>query len=261
MCRLFGLIANKEVDLRFSLTEGPCTFRNLGKLNPDGWGMGWYEKSKPIVFKEPIPAIKSTELPICAHDAQSHIFICHVRKTTGTSICHENCHPFTDTKWIFAHNGSVNRDTIYKKLDDHHRKLILGTTDSEVYFHWVLQNIKQQDDVIKGIHSALVEIRKHHHTGMNFILSDGTTLYAYREAAQNVNYYSLFYLDRSSPGNSPLYASSSEVGSLLESKQLNNEKAILICSEKLTDEDWNDIPLEHLLVLNNNLSITVLEMN
>jgi len=38
MCRLFGLTANKPVDVEFSLLEADKPFRNLGEKNPDGWG-------------------------------------------------------------------------------------------------------------------------------------------------------------------------------------------------------------------------------
>ncbi len=58
MCRLLGLIANKTVDLEFSLTR----FRKFAKDNPDGWGIGWYEEDGSAkVFKQGISADNSNE--------------------------------------------------------------------------------------------------------------------------------------------------------------------------------------------------------
>jgi len=42
MCRLLGLVANKPVDLEFSLVK----FKEFASWNPDGWGIGWYENKK-----------------------------------------------------------------------------------------------------------------------------------------------------------------------------------------------------------------------
>jgi len=39
------------------------------------------------------------------------------------------------------------------------------------------------------------------------------------------------------------------VGALLHSKALRGEKAVLVCSEKLTGEDWRRIEPGHLLIV------------
>jgi predicted glutamine amidotransferase len=39
------------------------------------------------------------------------------------------------------------------------------------------------------------------------------------------------------------------VGALLHSKALRGEKAVLVCSEKLTGEDWHPIEPGHLLIV------------
>ena len=51
-------------------------------------------------------------------------------------------------------------------------------------------------------------------------------------------------------------AHSKETQLLLESKTLNKEEAILICSEKLTrDENWQEIEMGMLVTINSDLSI------
>ena len=83
---------------------------------------------------------------------------------------------------------------------------------------------------------------------MNFILSNGRELYAYREARVNRDYYSLHYLPRDS--HDPLPPTlESELGALISSKKLRGERALLVCSERLTREAWREIPPGSLLAV------------
>jgi len=50
MCRLFGLVANKKVNVEFSFLEADLTFKELGSSNPDGWGIGYYENGNPNII-------------------------------------------------------------------------------------------------------------------------------------------------------------------------------------------------------------------
>jgi hypothetical protein len=60
MCRLLGLVANKPVDLEFSLVK----FKEFASWNPDGWRIGWYENKKAKIFKQGISAISDeSQLP------------------------------------------------------------------------------------------------------------------------------------------------------------------------------------------------------
>jgi len=52
MCRLLGIVANKPVDVEFSLWR----FKEFSTYNPDGWDIGWYENNSPTVFKQGISA-------------------------------------------------------------------------------------------------------------------------------------------------------------------------------------------------------------
>lgn len=53
MCRLFGIIANREVDIEFSFHRADKPFKSFSENNPDGWGIGYYSKEgKPEVFKQ-----------------------------------------------------------------------------------------------------------------------------------------------------------------------------------------------------------------
>ena len=71
---------------------------------------------------------------------------------------------------------------------------------------------------------------------------------------------SLFYLWRDPKPGSIDELQSAEVQALLRSKALRGEMAVLVCSEKLTNEAWQEIPLGRLLVVSNNLSTNLVEI-
>ena len=234
MCRLFSYITKtpkKCVDLLEK-------FKNdFSETNPDGWGTGWYIQKKAQYFKEGIPAHDpDSKFSQIAKDVESEIIISHVRKLSEAPPTIENAHPFHENNWLFIHNGSVDRQHLFDLLGPEHAQKITGETDTEVYFYWVLQNIKQHNnDVIDGVKSAVREVVKKYYTGINFILSDGITLYAFRYSQDPSDVYTLFKLER-----------------FLEDA---SKKEIIICSEPLTDEAWEQIGFGHLLVVSDNLDM------
>lgn len=255
MCRLLGIVANKPVDLEFSLYAGPNqTLESLSRRNPDGWGIVWYKDGAPSVHKEPVAAVESGQYRSVVHQVRSSMTIAHVRKSTGTAHVESNTHPFVWKNWAFAHNGCVERDPLFDRLADIHRHALEGKTDSEVLFHWILQCMAEKADVIAGIGTALGVARELKHSGLKFLLTDGDSLYAVREASGNHDYYSLYYLSRAPASSSPLTLKSSETQGLLQSKTLNAERAVLVCSEKLTnDEDWTLVPMGNVLIVGKDL--------
>jgi hypothetical protein len=77
-------------------------------------------------------------------------------------------------------------------------------------------------------------------------------VFAYRDASQNKEYYSLQYLSRDSDEPGPVTLRS-ELGALISSKRLRGERATLVSSERLTDESWKEIPLGFLLEVSEDL--------
>ncbi len=259
MCRLLAVRANRPVDFRFSLLEGPQNFRQLSQHHPDGWGIGWYGPSGPQVHKEPLAALASQRYVQTTAQATSRIFVAHVRFATRGKETSENCHPFLWRRWLFAHNGTLyHHDRLREQLHPQHREAIQGQTDSEVFFHWILQNIAEHASVPEGI-AAAVEMLGHY-KALNFLLSDGSCLYAYRDALGRESYYSLFWLQRDPSEPGPLVLKSQELRALLDSKQLQQEKAVLVCSERLTDEHWQQIPLGCLLVVGADLQVELISI-
>jgi glutamine amidotransferase len=249
MCRLLGLVANKPVDLRFSLER----FKEFSTENPDGWGIGWYENDSARLFKESIPAEKSERFPKLQAEVASKIIIAHVRKGTGAPPSQTNSHPFKCGNWLFAHNGCVDRGYLRSLLSAKYRSELEGSTDSEVYFYWILQNIEEHEDIVTGIKQAVEQVTRKDHSGLNFLLSNGEILYAFRYSSHSRSYYSLYKLTRNPSSPGPLSLLSEHTKALIESKCLKSEKAVLVCSEELTKENWKKIGFGNILEIDANL--------
>jgi glutamine amidotransferase len=128
-----------------------------------------------------------------ASHIESHMFLAHVRATTGTAIQQTNCHPFRHGKWLFVHNGVI------ADFEEIRRELVLavapelfsgikGSTDSEVLFHLAL-TFGLKDDPVGAVEQTLglVEsLAESHGVGealqASIGVSDGERLWAVRYA-------------------------------------------------------------------------------
>ena len=262
MCRLFGLIANKPVDVEFSFFKADISFKELGSQNPDGWGVGYYKNEEPRIDKERINIEESEKVNKVIKQQVSNLFIAHVRKTSGTAIKYENTHPFEYNNWIFAHNGTIDiKNNIREKLLPKYTNFIKGDTDSELYFLLLMQNIEQDNKVIQAIKKTLEFIGKNRGnktTSLNFLLSDGKKIYALRKAFTNTDSYSLLYLNRDPNKVNELDYKSEQTRMMIYSKRLYGEKAVIICSEQLSsDEEWIPLSNGDLLIADKNLNINI----
>jgi len=253
MCRLFGLIANKPVNIRFSMLEARNCFKRQGKVNADGWGIGWYEQDgKSKIEKYGESAFASSRFNELVKEVISKIFIAHVRyMSSGSEKSQRNAHPFAYDSWLFAHNGTIEREKFINLLK---KPYSLGLTsepiDSELYFRWIVQCIEEDKDPIEGIKRATDELKYlgQGSRGLNFILSDGKNLYAYRGGNP------LYYLDRNP--EEYINASSEETEALIDIKKARNEKAVIVATEKITEsENWQSIENNMLIWINNDLMI------
>lgn len=256
MCRLLGLIANQSVDLEFSLGR----FKKYAAGNRDGWGLGWYENGTTMVYKEAGLASANTAYDQRAHEVHSKIIIAHVRQATKGKPARVNSHPFQYQTWLFAHNGSVPREALLGRLTETYKKDIEGQTDSETYFRWILQCISEKGNAVEGIKKVLAEIVRTNDSsnvsGLNFLMSDGLRLYAFRFSnPESLNYYSLYYLLRNPGERQPSEFISKETSALVRSKSLSGQRAVLVCSEKLTEENWQEIKPGQLLVVGPDLGL------
>lgn len=109
-------------------------------VNADGFGMAWYgEREAPGLYRDIMPAWSDSNLKSLTATVRSHLFLAHVRASTGTATSRNNCHPFAVGRWSFMHNGQFGGYDGYRRHADAlipdefypHRK---GATDSEALF-------------------------------------------------------------------------------------------------------------------------------
>jgi len=258
MCRLFGLYANRLVDVYFSFFESPrSSFAELSYENPSGWGIAWLDEDGWRIYKEPIPLYRSDRArEIIQKNVRGRIVVSHVRLASIGSRRIENTHPWLYRGWVFAHNGTIrDRKALLELLRRKHRDLE-GETDSEAFFHLIVQEVEDLGDPVEGIVSAIRKIvgKGIDFTSLNFIASDGERLYALRYATTNLDYYTLYYIERPREGFE-LRKLSRETQQLVAMKLVSREKAMIIASEPMSDEPyWKPIPNKHLAIVDRELN-------
>ena len=164
--------------------------------NGDGFGLGWYGAGEgPGTYRSVSPAWGDANLRELSAHIESHLFLAHVRATTGTAIQETNCHPFRHGRWLMVHNGVI------AGFHDMRRELMLevapelfasveGSTDSEVLFHLALTYGLERDPVSAlertiGLVEATAERHGIEHAVQTSIgLTDGERLWALRYSTE-----------------------------------------------------------------------------
>ncbi|MCE4624015.1 MAG: class II glutamine amidotransferase [Caldisphaeraceae archaeon] len=109
MCRLFGLYANKLVNVSFSFFESPVgSFVELSHKNPSGWGVAYLNDVGWHIYKEPLPLYSSDNAEkVIRKSVCGRIIVSHVRLASVGSAIKKNTHPWQYRNWVFAHNGTI----------------------------------------------------------------------------------------------------------------------------------------------------------
>jgi glutamine amidotransferase len=200
MCRLFGMSGGKrEVQATFWLLDAPTSLVALSETQPDGVGLGTFaEDGSPVLYRKPVAASRSQTFIADAHEVRSRTFLAHIRHATAGQPTIENTHPFEQYGRLFAHNGVLgDLPALRERLGDH-AELVMGSTDSELYFTLMTKRIEEHGgDVIAGIGAAARELAEHISLySLNMLLTTPTDVWALRYPDTN----ELWVLERSMGG-------------------------------------------------------------
>jgi len=254
MCDLLGLSFNTPVSARISLD----VFQQRGEINPDGWGVAFYNETRVQVIKETEPAAGSKLFDFIEQYPQSKTFITHVRRSTRGVRSYLNTHPFyrllasdsTKREYSFAHNGTLlHQDKL--KLN---RFNPIGETDSEHAFCFILDALANRtiahwmNDDFQFIETLLREINDGQNT-LNCLLSDGEYLICYSDENDHNN--GLRFIKKSQPfGRVELVSSDGELGSIdiHSNSPVSPQTGYVVSTRILTKDPWTEFEKGELIV-------------
>lgn len=250
MCRLVGVVASEATDFRFTLQEAPRSLVALSPDHPDGWGLAVHARERGWeLHKQAVCAKSDASFKDLAASSRGELLVAHVRKRTVGPIGSANTHPFKRERWVFAHNGTIDDVGWLAERTSHARRTeIEGDTDSELLFAALLSAIDDAGPLPDRarIDEALAETVSACHArrdlgASNFLLSDGQALYAHRSGR------TLFLLARGRGDHVLATRRSSETRAVVETRWSERRVAVLVASERLSDEPWVEVPERTLL--------------
>ncbi len=183
MCRLLGYVAREPMSVVDVLGEEEFeSFTALTAVHGDGWGMAWQDPTDRTIrcTTSATSAMDDPDYSRLARQPLGRAGMLHLRwATPGLPVSPENTHPFVEGAYAFAHNGHISPvDRLEDLLTPHSRAALRGTTDSERYFRFVLQNISDRGDDAEGLRQALAVLVHHFpHASLNALLLTPTHMF------------------------------------------------------------------------------------
>lgn len=121
MCRHLGLLG-RAVTVSSLVLDPPHSLRvqsyaprrqKHGMMNADGWGVGFFDGATPRRWRSTAPLWGDVSFHSVAPALRSHCVVASVRSATvGMPIEVSATAPFTDGRWLLAHNGVVDRKVL-----------------------------------------------------------------------------------------------------------------------------------------------------
>ncbi|SNS16589.1 glutamine amidotransferase [Noviherbaspirillum humi] len=237
MCQLLGMNCNVPTDIIFSFT-GFATRGGRTDHHSDGWGIAFFEGAGVRHFVDYQAAIDSPIADLIKrYPIKSRNVIAHIRKATQGQIALENCHPFVrelwGRYWVFAHNGDLK--DFSPELNGAFR--CVGSTDSELAFCYLLQELRRRfgdtPPALEALTEALRELTAQiaRHGTFNMMLSDGTALFVHCST-------SLHYIVRQYPFSTAKLSDEDMLVDFAEVTTPKDRVAVIVTSPLTTNETW-----------------------
>lgn len=263
MCRLFGFRSVIHSQVHSSLVSADNALALQSNDHSDGWGVAYYVAGAPHIVKTPQAAIDCKIFHKVSGIVSSQTVLAHIRRATLGINSILNTHPFQYGNWVFAHNGHIKgfsrcRNALLEGIAPELKRFILGKTDSEVIFYYLLSRLQSRIDLdrkecpIETLAESVTESLNSlvDHVGgyaenddcgadenyLTFLLTNGDTMIAHQGGKQL--YYSTYKKSCSDRANCSSYSPECEAAT--ESGYINH---LLFSSEPLSGENiW--IPME-----------------
>ena len=202
-CRLWAM-ASLDIPgaaLRAHLVDQPDSIKNQGRSNDNGWGLAWWDdgESEPTVRRGEAPAYEDAFFDDAVDEvaaARPQVAVAHVR-ACSSGLCNlPNPHPFQlellGRSWLLGHNGTIDKGLLISLIDPdflaahppHNGSNPDEWIDSELYLRLLLQQVQAHEGQVEPAIQATVQAMHAQGgriNGANFFLSDGRTVWAYRD--------------------------------------------------------------------------------
>ncbi len=251
MCRLLGIVASEPTEFRLVLQESPRSLAALSQDHRDGWGLAVYgsaslEDARSAdwrLHKAAACAAEDEDFRRFA-SARGELMLWHLRRRTIGAVGVDNTHPFRSGRWVFAHNGTIHElRYLHASTSASRVAEVRGNTDSELFFAYLLSELDAAGLTEEPASSATDRVisdsvrracANPKFGAVNFLLSDGVAMYAYRSGR------TLFLLERG-PTDEVRPTRQSRDGTLIVTPWSPGRSAVLIASEAMTSEPWRPI--------------------
>jgi len=190
MGRMLGMAGHDPLPLRKALDAffpGGSDGKGTKQDSPapyDGWGVSGFSAGRAVYFERRAEwAAGGRDLLDVAvgraERAKTPVIVAHLRQSTGESRDVANTQPFHYRDWVFAHEGGILNAADLALQDAQPQ----GKTDSERFMLWLVEKMIPDLDPAARFVEAIQEARSRlNYTSFNLMISDGQTLWAYREA-------------------------------------------------------------------------------
>lgn len=267
MCRLFGFRSAIPSRAHRSLVRANNALAEQASAHPHGWGIGWFVGDDAYLIKSESAAHTSDSFRRAADTLASNVLIAHVRRATVGQVSPLNVHPFRSGRWLFAHNGTIHgfeelRTQLHAELPANLKARLLGTTDTETLFFWLLARLAERGVCIDGrgsidpdvvaevLADGVAELR--HRAAqvgaeppiVNFLFTNGDLFFAHRSGRE------LFFATQKRSCADVLTCPQPNKRCLEATRSGQAVSHLLVASEPIGDEDvWEEVPEGGMVIL------------
>lgn len=231
-----------------------------GYSHANGWGVATYEDHYPRVERQAWAAYHGEHFRRAAARIHSQVVLAHVRRATVGPPALENTHPFTHGPWAMVHNGTLPgfdavRPRLLAGMSDAHRAAIGGATDSEHVFRLLMSRHDAEPakslselvrqavaDIVAWCRGAVPDKA----IGLNLLVTDGNRLIATRLGR------SLFHVERDGVYDCEICGFPH-----IDHNPGVHHRAVVIASEPISHEKWQEIPDGSLVEVEPDLSLAI----
>lgn len=274
MCRLFGFKSAVVSRAHRSLVEAENALSQQARHHPDGWGIGYFHRGEAFVLKSTGGAAENASFRRASERLASHTFVVHVRRATVGAVDASNTHPFRHGKWLFAHNGTLHgfdrlRERMHARLPAPLRERVLGTTDTETLFFYILASIQENGvaacgtDVSCGrrvgdaVQAAVDALYRETAAAdvpppiVNFLLTNGSVFVAHRSGRE-------LFMATQKASCRDFATCPAEKICMRPTRADDRVNHLLIASERIGDEDrWEEVPDGGMVVLSEDFRLSL----